>query len=193
MSPAATALANDIYSNDIPIDVDLSQLEQIGEEDIIIEVDPGQIVEEIPCDDATSINIINEALARLEVMTEADIQREIEAAREAAGGPPPKKNLPPPLPVPKGTVGGPPPKKMFDLPAAEERIFRPKFLYMARCKCCGWPGPDAGVELFPAHNGGEAVALAKKLHDEAWSSFDPLIKCPNTPSVKYISSEDEDF
>ena len=90
-------------------------------------------------------------------------------------------------------AGGAPLKKEFDLPAADAITFRPKFLYMARCKCCGWPGPDTGIELFPEYSREDAAKHAKEIHDSDWSKFDPDLRCRNTPSVKYISSENEDF
>ena len=117
---------------------------------------------------------------------EEDIYIEIDLSQIVA-------TLPAPPPIPQGMAGGRPPKKEFDLPAAEAKTFRPKFLYMARCKYCGWPGPNTGVELFSAYSRKDAAKHAKELHDDAWSEYDDSVRCHDAPSVKYISSENEDF
>jgi hypothetical protein len=65
----------------------------------------------------------------------------------------------------------------------------PKFMYVAKCDCCGWPGKD-GAEIITAHEDVEANAKAQKMHDRSHAAYAAHIQCKASVHTTSISSEE---
>jgi hypothetical protein len=124
----------------------------------------------------------------------------------------PKKKVPPPLPItitslgirptavpeddieeeiyivaPEG-AGGDPPRESGNFYA--EHVFRPKFMYAAHCKQCGWPGEGSGVDIVEETCLEEARKTAQKRHNNSWMAYAPQFRCQASVKISHISSED---